>query len=78
MASGKQIHIYHEFPRAPKRSLPTRLKLTVGSAVRILIIIVFAALILLATSIFATAQVNDISYGDALDLFLESFQGSIE
>jgi len=73
MASGKQIHIYHEFPRAPKRSLPTRLRLVVGSALRALVIVVFASLVLLAASVFATSRVNDISYGDSLDLFLESF-----
>jgi hypothetical protein len=72
MASGKQIHILHEFPAAPKLSLSARAGHTLISGLRIVMIVLFAALALAAASVITTAQVNHISFGDALDLVLRS------
>lgn len=72
MASGKQIHILHEFPSAPKPSPLSRAKLALTSILRTLAIILFAAFILAAASIITTAQINHVSFGDALDLLLKS------
>jgi len=72
MASGKQIRIYHEFPNKQKLGAATRFSLLVTGALRIAGIIIVAALVMLGTSVFATAKVNGCSFGAALDLLLKS------
>jgi hypothetical protein len=72
MPSGKQIHIYHEFPSAPRPSVASRFNLILRGLARSCGFVVLAALVLLATSIFATAKVNGCSFGEALDLLLKS------
>ncbi|MDR0347511.1 MAG: hypothetical protein LBH56_03970 [Coriobacteriales bacterium] len=72
MSSGKKIHVLHEFPTAPKPTLVSRVSHAFTAIVRVAVIILFATLVLAATSIFATAHVNDISYGAALDLVMQS------
>jgi hypothetical protein len=72
MSSGKKIHILHEFPTAPKPTLITHANHAFTTVLRMAAIILFALLVLGAASIIATARVNDISYGDALDLIAQS------
>jgi hypothetical protein len=72
MASGKQIHILHEFPAPPRPSLLGRAGHALTSALRVMAIILFAAFILAAASVITTAQINHSSFGDALDLLLKS------
>ena len=72
MASGKQIHIMHEFPTLPKQGFFARASHMLLTATRIAAILVVAVLVLATASIFATAQVNGISFGAALDLILSS------
>jgi hypothetical protein len=72
MSSGKKIHVLHEFPTAPKPTLVTHANHVFATVLRMAAIILFAILVLGAASIIATARVNDISYGDALDLIAQS------
>jgi hypothetical protein len=72
MSSGKKIHILHEFPTAPKPTLVTHANHALGTVLRVAAIILFALLALGAASVIATARVNGISYGDALDLIARS------
>jgi hypothetical protein len=74
MASGKRIHVLHEFPTAPKPTPVTRAQRAVVLVARIVAIILFAALLLCVASVFATAQANNISYGTALDLIVNSIR----
>jgi hypothetical protein len=72
MASGKKIHVLHEFPAAPKQTAAARVAHAVVSLLRIVAIVIFAALVLGTASVVATAQVNGISFGAALDLIMGS------
>jgi hypothetical protein len=72
MASGKKIHILHEFPTAPKQTPGARVEHAFTSALRIAAIILIAVFLLGSASVIATAQVNDLSYGAALDLLIKS------
>jgi hypothetical protein len=72
MASGKKIHILHEFPTAPKQTPVTHATHALASVLRIVAIILFAIFLLGTASVIATAQVNDISYGAALDILMKS------
>ena len=74
MASGKQIHILHEFPAAPKVSLLSHMGHFGFTLLRIIAILAVAVLILGTASVIATAQVNGITFGSALDLILSGFQ----
>ena len=73
MASGKQIHVLHEFPPTPKQSPITHAGKLVFSLLRLCALVLLAVLVLGAASVFATARVNDISFGAALDLIVKSF-----
>jgi hypothetical protein len=72
MASGKKIHILHEFPAAPRPTPVARVARSLVSVFRIVAIALFAVLLLATASIVTTAQVNGITYGSALDLVLRS------
>ena len=72
MASGKQIHIYHEFPQLPKRKFASLLKTTLTSSLRIIVMLAVTVLLIIAGSVLATSAVNHISFGDSLDLLLKS------
>ncbi|MDR2106690.1 MAG: hypothetical protein LBP24_04720 [Coriobacteriales bacterium] len=72
MASGKKIHVLHEFPAAPKQTAAARVAHAVVSLLRVVAIVIFAALVLSTASIVATAQVNGISFGAALNLIMGS------
>jgi hypothetical protein len=74
MASGKRIHVLHEFPTAPKPTFATRTQRAFILAARVVAIMLFAILLLGVASVFATAQVNGISYGMALDLIVDSIR----
>ena len=72
--SGKQIHILHEFPAASRHSSFTGLNRLIFSLLRVFVIIAASIMVLGAASIIATAQVNDISFGTALDLIIKSLR----
>jgi hypothetical protein len=72
MASGKKIHVLHEFPTAPPRTVLAHAGHTLTSVLRVLMIVLCAALLLGVASVVTTAQVNGISYGAALDLITKS------
>jgi len=72
MASGKQIHILHEFPATPKRTMRSRAGRLAVSFLRICALALVATLVLGCVSVVATAQANDISLGAALDLIIGS------
>jgi len=74
MASGKQIHIFHEFPTTPKMTLSSHARRLAFSCMRICVLALVATFVLGFVSIVATAQVNDISLGTALDLIIESLK----
>jgi hypothetical protein len=72
MSSGKKIHVLHEFPTAPRQSASSRVSHALGSGLRIAAIALFAVLLLGVASVVTTAQANNISYGEALDLVMKS------
>ncbi|MDR2197842.1 MAG: hypothetical protein LBO07_07790 [Coriobacteriales bacterium] len=72
VSSGKQIHVYHEFPSVARPNTAVRLGLTLISIFKVALVLVAIALVLLAASVVATAQVNGCSLGTALDLFVKS------
>jgi hypothetical protein len=72
VSSGKQIHIYHEFPPSARPSKGARLRSALGTGLRLFALIILLALLLTAVSTLATAQVNGISFGTALDLLIKS------
>ncbi|MDR2672841.1 MAG: hypothetical protein LBC35_06100 [Coriobacteriales bacterium] len=71
MASGKQIHIYHDFPvlhnERGRRSfdLPQ-------NVLRFAAVVLVGLAVVLVASVFATAQFNNLSLGEALDVILKS------
>ncbi|HBT94734.1 MAG TPA: hypothetical protein DEB24_00810 [Coriobacteriia bacterium] len=67
LTSGKQIHVLHEFPKAGKPRTSVRIGQALIFASKLLVAVPSVFLILMAASVFATAQVNGISLGDALD-----------
>jgi hypothetical protein len=72
MASGKKIHVLHEFPTAPRQSPVAHAGHVLLSVSRVMAIVLCAILLLSVASIIATAQVNGISYGTALDSIIKS------
>jgi hypothetical protein len=72
MASGKKIHVLHEFPTAPKPGPVVSFGRILVSVARVTIITLFALLVLGTASVITTAQVNSLSYGAALDLIMRS------
>lgn len=67
--SGKQIHVYHEFPSS-KAGIPRRAGSSLGGLLRVIGFILLALLIFVLGSVVATAALNDISLGEALDTTL--------
>jgi len=72
MPSGKQIQIYHEFP-STRKSLRRRPAAGIWGLFRVVGVVVLAALLLLVGSVLATALLNGISFGEALDTILKAF-----
>jgi regulator of replication initiation timing len=72
-ASGKQIHILHEFPTSPKQEGGTRGVRLFMRGLRFAMAFLLALAVLLCASTVATARANDISYGAALDLITKGF-----
>jgi hypothetical protein len=72
MASGKKIHVLHEFPKAPKQGPVAGFGQMLASVARVAAITLFALLVLGTASVITTAQVNGLSYGAALDLIMRS------
>ena len=70
VSSGKQVHVYHEFPPPPKRTARTTTSLVSRTILRIVIILLIVVLLFLGLSVVATAVSNDVSMGEALDLLL--------
>jgi len=70
--SGKQIHILHEFPTSTAKTPVTQATRLMFSLFRICTIAFASILVLGVASVIATAQVNGISIGAALDLIIES------
>jgi regulator of replication initiation timing len=73
MSSGKQIHIYHEFPAPNSRSVRARLSLTSRAILRGAIALLIVLALALLASVISTAQINQISLGEALDVLLKGF-----
>ncbi|MDR3036928.1 MAG: hypothetical protein LBU31_00745 [Coriobacteriales bacterium] len=71
-ASGKQIHIMHEFPSTSGKTMLARVGRSLLSGLRVAAIILFAVLILSVGSVVVTAHFNGIPYGAALDLILSN------
>jgi regulator of replication initiation timing len=74
MPSGRQITIMHQFPTPPKRTAAASFMQLIWNVSRIVIIVVVSLMLLFALSVVATAQANDITYGDALDLLVRSIR----
>ncbi|MDR2587340.1 MAG: hypothetical protein LBC23_03650 [Coriobacteriales bacterium] len=72
-ASGKKIHIMHEFPTPPAHAPGMHALRLLARALRVAATILLMALLLVCVSTVATAQANDISYGAALDLITKGF-----
>jgi hypothetical protein len=72
MSNGKQIHIYHEFPRLPKRSIKQRLLSALAFVLRTVIVVLLAIILVFLGSALATSLANQISFGSAIDLLLRS------
>jgi regulator of replication initiation timing len=71
-SSGKQIHVYHDFPTSPSRTAAANLSLIGRGFARLVFIAVIAFVLLAAGSVLATAHLNGSSVGDALDVLLSS------
>ncbi|MDR1184207.1 MAG: hypothetical protein LBK67_05375, partial [Coriobacteriales bacterium] len=56
MASGKKIHVLHEFPTAPQQTAPARIGHAFASSLRVVLIILCAILLLGFASVITTAQ----------------------
>ncbi|MDR0500754.1 MAG: hypothetical protein LBG97_05860 [Coriobacteriales bacterium] len=70
LPSGKNIQVYHEFPRPTRRSGTATFALGVRTIIRTFALILLGILVVIAVSVFATAQVNHTSLGDALNALL--------
>lgn|GEM_PF-1820784 len=71
MPSGKQVHLYHEFPQS-KGSLLKRLPLLLRGLVRVLGLVIIGLGLFFIGSILATAMLNDLSLGESLDYTLRA------
>lgn len=71
LPSGKQIQIYHEFGNA-QQTRRIKSSAMFWGILRIFALLAVAALLLIATSVVATAYFNDLSFGEALDVFLKA------
>ena len=75
MSSGKQIHVYHEFPATDRRGPVQRLKTGGMRLVRGSALVMLVVILTLVGSVIATSQSNGISQGQALDMILQSVLG---
>ncbi|MDR2035733.1 MAG: hypothetical protein LBP91_03560 [Coriobacteriales bacterium] len=71
LPSGKQIQVYHEFP-ASKGHRRARGFAALAGLLRVLGLVVIGVLIFIAGSVLATAKLNGLSPGEALDLTLKA------
>ena len=71
MPTGKQIHVYHEFPATRSKGRKRGASALQGFF-RVVVLVILGAFVFLAGSTFATAQINGISIGEALDATLEA------
>ncbi|MCL2529230.1 MAG: hypothetical protein FWE41_02735 [Coriobacteriia bacterium] len=71
MPSGKQIHIYHDFPLNQRRG-KKRASATLKSFLRVGVLLFFGLLLFLGGSAVATAYLNNISIGEGLDVTLKT------
>jgi len=71
MPTGKQIHVYHEFPLSRSRRRKRGVSALKG-LIRVLGLAILGALLFLAGSVLATARLNDLSLGEALDTTLKA------
>ena len=70
-SAGKQIHVYHEFPLSKSRSRQRGVAVFQGLA-RVIGLAVVGLLVFIAGSVIATAALNDITFGEALDTILKT------
>lgn len=70
-ATGKQVHVYHEFPKSGRQGFSKRM-LSMRGLLRSFGLILIAVVILVVGSVFATAHLNGISPGEALDATLKT------
>ena len=70
--SGKQILINHEFPR-PEGRARRRGFFAFGGLARVALLVVLGVVVFLAGSVIATAELNDLSLGESLDITLKTF-----
>ncbi len=73
MASGKEIHVMHEFSKPHKTGFLSNSKHIMSSALKIFGTAVIAMALIATISIITTAATNGISQGEALDMMLERF-----
>jgi len=71
MPSGKQIHIYHEFTPTNHKSRKRMLSALRGF-LRFFLMIFIGGLVFLAGSVIATARLNSLTWGEALDITLKA------
>ena len=70
VSSGKQVHVYHEFSAPPRRSARAGASLALRTILRTAAILLVVALLFAVLSVAATAWLNDVSFGEALDFLL--------
>jgi len=71
VSSGKQIHIYHEFSVPPARSKRAMASMVLRTILRVIGVVLVVAALSVILSVVATAQLNDVSFGEALDLLIK-------
>jgi len=67
VSSGKQVHVYHEFPSPPKRTARATVSLVARSFLRTSLLLAIVAVLFIVLSVATTAALNNISIGEALD-----------
>ena len=72
MSSGKLIHIYHEFPTLVKRRPQHTFKLITRTILKSTAVLALVVLCTLVCSVLATSLNGNISFGQALDLIMDS------
>ena len=73
VSSGKQIHVYHEFSAPPTRPFRTSFSLASRTMLRTMVILLVVVVLFVALSTIATARLNDLSIGEALDSLVGMF-----
>ncbi|MCL2756628.1 MAG: hypothetical protein FWD43_00920 [Coriobacteriia bacterium] len=75
VSSGKQVHVYHEFSAPPRRTARAASALAARAVLRFIIVVLIIAVLFVASSVIATAQLNNVSLGEALDLLIQMVKG---